>query len=294
MANEPLIIPLIERSSAEVPSSATVKVLAAPKATGELIEAPEVPVPALLTVILPPKVKAADPEITDPLVAPHSSTTLVGDPNVNVLLAKIAPALTVKDPDKVVFLAKVVVPLLIIKFVKAENSPPTSVAASVFVAFNCTVPVPSVKTSLFDLDSILLQISIPPFVIVIVPVLLEEPVFPRITAPDTVICELAAKVKVPAPPPLVGLPNCILAHAAFETLIVTLSPPSIITTSPATGTLAPEAPPDEDDQVEVEFQLPVATEYRLALYPIVEIRANKLKKNILGLVLQIRKILRMS
>jgi hypothetical protein len=43
-----------------------------------------------------------------------------------------------------------------------------------------------------------------------------------------------------------------------------LSAPSIVTISPATGTLAPEPPPDFVDQEEVEFQLPDATEKRLA------------------------------
>jgi hypothetical protein len=38
----------------------------------------------------------------------------------------------------------------------------------------------------------------------------------------------------------------------------------INTTSPAAGTLAPELPPDVAAQVDVEFQFPIATEYRLA------------------------------
>ena len=45
---------------------------------------------------------------------------------------------------------------------------------------------------------------------------------------------------------------------------VTLKPFSINTTSPATGTEAPAAPPEVADHVEVEFQLPEATEYRVA------------------------------
>ena len=41
---------------------------------------------------------------------------------------------------------------------------------------------------------------------------------------------------------------------------VTVWPPSIVTVSPATGALAPAAPPELADQVVVAFQLPVATE----------------------------------
>ena len=51
-----------------------------------------------------------------------------------------------------------------------------------------------------------------------------------------------------------------LAHAAFA-VTVTVYPFSINTLSPATGTEAPDAPPDVPDQVEALFQLPDATEY---------------------------------
>jgi hypothetical protein len=50
-------------------------------------------------------------------------------------------------------------------------------------------------------------------------------------------------------------------QAAFA-VNVTLKPPSIVTASPATGTLAPAAPPEVADHVVVAFQLPVATEKR--------------------------------
>jgi hypothetical protein len=45
---------------------------------------------------------------------------------------------------------------------------------------------------------------------------------------------------------------------------VTIFPFSIVTASPATGTLAPGLPPEEVAQVDVEFQLPFAFEYRFA------------------------------
>lgn len=45
---------------------------------------------------------------------------------------------------------------------------------------------------------------------------------------------------------------------------VTVYPLSITTISPVDGTVAPDAPPDVADQVDVEFQFPVATEKRLA------------------------------
>jgi len=41
---------------------------------------------------------------------------------------------------------------------------------------------------------------------------------------------------------------------------VTLNPPSIITSSPDTGTFVPAFPPDDVDQVEIAFQLPDALE----------------------------------
>ena len=51
-----------------------------------------------------------------------------------------------------------------------------------------------------------------------------------------------------------------LAQAA-SAAVVTVKPPSINTLSPAIGKLAPEAPPDVADHVEMSFQFPVATEY---------------------------------
>jgi len=55
--------------------------------------------------------------------------------------------------------------------------------------------------------------------------------------------------------------ECRLAVFA---LTVTVLLPSIVTSSPVPGTLAPEDPPDVADQVAVLFQLPVATEKRVA------------------------------
>ncbi len=67
------------------------------------------------------------------------------------------------------------------------------------------------------------------------------------------------------PPTVSEDPDAILrlVHAAFA-VIVTFLLPSINTTSPATGKLAPLAPPDVADHVEVAFQFPDATEYRFA------------------------------
>jgi len=62
---------------------------------------------------------------------------------------------------------------------------------------------------------------------------------------------------------LVALVYEIVAQAAAA-VTVTVTPLSMKTSSPATGKDAPEEPPDVADQVPVEFQLPVATEYRLA------------------------------
>ena len=54
-----------------------------------------------------------------------------------------------------------------------------------------------------------------------------------------------------------------LVHAAMA-VVVTVKPPSMVTLSAATGAGAPGAPPLVVDHVEVELQLPVATENRFA------------------------------
>lgn len=57
-----------------------------------------------------------------------------------------------------------------------------------------------------------------------------------------------------------------LSAVVFEALIVTINPPSITTTSPAAGTLAPGAPPEVALQVLVALQRPDATEKRFAAF----------------------------
>jgi hypothetical protein len=69
------------------------------------------------------------------------------------------------------------------------------------------------------------------------------------------------------PPTFKTEPFAILKLAPAEaTLTVTVNPPSIKALSPATGALAPGAPPEVADQVALTFQFPVATEYRSAAY----------------------------
>ena len=58
----------------------------------------------------------------------------------------------------------------------------------------------------------------------------------------------------------------VMEVQAASILTVTPNPPTRYTLSPATGTDAPEEPPEDADQVDIEFQFPVATEYRLAAY----------------------------
>ena len=67
-----LIIPLIVRSVAAVPSSATLKVLdvAAVRATGHETVAPLLPLAALITFTFPPSVRRPLPEIVAPAVVP--------------------------------------------------------------------------------------------------------------------------------------------------------------------------------------------------------------------------------
>jgi hypothetical protein len=62
---------------------------------------------------------------------------------------------------------------------------------------------------------------------------------------------------------------------------VTVHPPSINTSSPATGAEKPGAPPETSDQVAVAFQLPVATEYLLAAFrPMLIMHANVTKTKV--------------
>ncbi len=103
----------------------------------------------------------------------------------------------------------------------------------------------------------------------------------KVQLPPTNIClAVGPVVSVPVPvkfPERVSvLPKVIVnvdpaaiftdAEATPAELIVTVKPPSMKTTSPATGTDAPDAPPDEADHVAVLFQLLLATENRLTAF----------------------------
>ncbi len=97
---DPLITPLIVRSTASVPSLATENALVTvPKATGQEMEAQLFPVPALFTVTLPPKVSGfVDPVTDEPDTAPQYSVTLLGLPSVYVDLFRVTPSITVNAP----------------------------------------------------------------------------------------------------------------------------------------------------------------------------------------------------
>jgi hypothetical protein len=100
----------------------------------------------------------------------------------------------------------------------------------------------------------LLKVIVPPEA---APVLWQSHVPLTVTAPVKAMVKFAFTVS--------WLPDAIdmVAHAAFA-VTVTVRLPSITALSPATGALAPLAPPDVADHVPVEFQLPLATEYRFA------------------------------
>ena len=88
------ITPLIVRSFAAVPSSSTKKVLlVAPKASGDDILAPPIPVPALLTIILPPRLRVLIPVIDEPLAAPQNIVIPAQLPAV--VIVTVIPALIV-------------------------------------------------------------------------------------------------------------------------------------------------------------------------------------------------------
>lgn len=110
----------------------------------------------------------------------------------------------------------------------------------------------------------------------------------RVTAPVKVLVPVALlKFIVPVTdvalftlmvkPPTVSIERELTVSDPKEAvfaLTVTVKPPSIITSSPATGTAAPDAPPDVADHVPVEFQFPVATEKRFAAGALSAIRKS--------------------
>ena len=86
-----------------------------------------------------------------------------------------------------------------------------------------------------------------------------------------------------APTLMVKVPDVfekVTEAAPASEVTVMVCPFSMYTTSPATGNEAPDAPPDEADQVEVEFQDPLATEYRDALNALECIRSSNAVKTV--------------
>jgi len=227
---EPLITPDIVKSVAEVPSSTTVIVLVAPKATGQAISAPSVPVVASVTLMFPARVNVPDPVIAEPVTAPHSKFNEVGEPIVLLPISKVAPLLTDKDPPTVKLADNVVVPIESFKLLKDVKGEP----GSVFVAVNTTVPLPLVKTFEPELASEKpLHTSVPPLVITIEPIRLLFPLFPKETVPETTSLVFALKERA-AVPLLVG-DKLNEAQTAFVTLTTTDWPPVMVTASELVG-----------------------------------------------------------
>jgi hypothetical protein len=80
----------------------------------------------------------------------------------------------------------------------------------------------------------------------------------KVIVPFIVVVDETANVNAPTES---DDPKAILKfEQAAAAAIVTVNPPSINTSSPAMGTVAPDAPPEDADHVLVEPQLPVATE----------------------------------
>ena len=162
-----LITPLMVRSVAVVPSSATVNVRVAPNAIGHETVAPLVPVPTSVTATSPPSVKVPVPVIEEPVVEdPHSKATLVCVDNEKFDNASVAAALMVKIPDTVVVAPKVVVPPEQLRLLKEV----TTVAGNVLVTFITTEPVPGVHVFVPDPTVVKAPFifNVPPEVIVIV------------------------------------------------------------------------------------------------------------------------------
>jgi hypothetical protein len=109
-------------------------------------------------------------------------------------------------------------------------------------------------------------------------VAVKVPVLPLVYVPFTLNC---TTFMVNAVAVVSVLPELILIEfkvAAVFTSSVTVKPPSINTSSPATGIAAPGAPPDIFDHVAVEFHPPVATLYTLSASALFnKIRKRKMK-----------------
>ena len=195
----------------------------------------------------------------------------------------IKEPLTVMVPPTLKLLPLVTVaPEFIVKLLKLEKI----VEGKVVVPANIKVPVPGVQTFVTAVFIVIspFKVSVPPLVIVIVPIAGVVAVPPKkrlLAAIEEPVAKLMVPVllELPDPPtvklaeilseifafmlsvPLleVELPTCKLPQTALAET-VTVKPRSIKTRSPARGAEAPAEPPEDVDQVLVAFQLPVATE----------------------------------
>ena len=151
-------------------------------------------------------------------------------------------------------------------------------------------PVPELNVPLFVMPPLkvigefAVLFQFPPLFIVTNPVYVLVPAaLLCVSVPEMVVVLETAKLN---PPTVNEDPDAILrfVHAAFA-VIVTVLFPSINTTSPATGKLAPLVPPEVAAHVEVAFQFPDATEYRFAPYTCSETSEITMEINIVFEVL---------
>lgn len=172
-----------------------------------------------------------------------------------------------------VALAKTMVPLIVLEpvFDVIDEAPKVLVVPVVTVnppapTVKTPVPVPlivepeSVKPVIPYVSDALL-VHVPP-AITTVPIVFVPVVLVNTMVPFTVVVPLTVKLTLETVK-VEPLAMEIFVQAEV-TLTVTFLFPSIKTTSPATGTLAPGPPPEVADHVPVEFQFPVATEYLVA------------------------------
>ena len=244
---EPLITLLIVKSFAVVPSSATVNVLVALKATGQEIVALAAPPVLSVTVTLPPKVNVDEPEIVPPVTAqPPSSETALAVTACDS--EKVLADLTDKLETVVKATPVVVVPpemIRLLKVVKVDEG-------NVLFAVNSTVPVlgvhvhepcpmanepvsnvelativiiPGASSPLVDFVNIIEPAcKVEPLTKVIVPPRLEFvlPSPPMVTAPVTVSLGLPEDAKVSVALVCADVPPiCKLAQTALVIFTVT-------------------------------------------------------------------------
>ncbi|MCE1164567.1 MAG: hypothetical protein LWX07_04095 [Bacteroidetes bacterium] len=192
-----------------------------------------------------PEVNNIEPPVPDINRLEDEEPVTVPVPEIEPEIVKDFPlrfktlfALIVTSPRTEMSVPRVVVPLLIEKLLNSVNT----VAGILLFAFNCTVPVPQLKTLEVCITENPLHISVPPEDISNIPFLLLDPcTAPNCTEPLTVNWDPLLKIRLPSPASFeFGIPRTILRHTAV--LIFTVSVAFLPTTIASEDVGAPFTP----------------------------------------------------